>query len=219
MKIFTDNIVIAVPRMFRIGENLTGEFAILVSIVASLQLELMLQGLLLRGGIAFGRHYMDDDVAMGDALLVAVDQDKSGMPPRIAVTKSCSSLLHFGHRDIEHAPYYYDLLVDDTGAIIVDYLASQFEEISGLTGSTLAGHRSAIIEGRQAAKTPEAAAKWTWLESYHNFVCTEERRYSASTQEDAAAIAFQLRSHRDLTLPEHGEHRFRRLTANDLGVT
>ena len=77
MKVFTDNIVVAHPVR---DPNSGGEpeLATLLMLFAQVQAGLAADGFFLRGAITAGKHYQDDDIVYGDALLEAVDLDKSG---------------------------------------------------------------------------------------------------------------------------------------------
>ena len=62
-----------------------------------------------RGGIAFGNHYMDNDIVFGNALVDAVSMDKCGGPPKISFTPSAikiikKQLFAYGG-DIKNAPH------------------------------------------------------------------------------------------------------------------
>ena len=78
MKVFTDNIVVAYPLGDRLRNDGEIELGTILALFAQVQTSLALDGFLLRGAIAYGDHYQDDDVAYGDALLEAVDLDQSG---------------------------------------------------------------------------------------------------------------------------------------------
>jgi len=72
VKVFTDNIVVGYPLRrpgFDYGEPELGD---IMSAFNELQVALAMEGFFLRGGIALGELYMDDDIVFGDALLEAV---------------------------------------------------------------------------------------------------------------------------------------------------
>ncbi|MBN1227959.1 MAG: hypothetical protein JXA79_13265 [Deltaproteobacteria bacterium] len=118
VKVFTDNIVIGYPVHrfdFDAGEP---EFGDILGIFSEFQVGLAVEGFLLRGGIAFGDHYMDNDIVFGDALLEAVAQDKGGGPPRISLAPSAIEIVHrqLGfYGDPSWAPQHEDLLKDADG--------------------------------------------------------------------------------------------------------
>lgn len=89
IKVFTDNIVIGYP--LRSVESFEGgyfELQAILEVLAEYQVGLAQEGFFIRGGIAYGNHYMDEDIVFGDALLEAVELNKRGEPPRLTLAKS-----------------------------------------------------------------------------------------------------------------------------------
>lgn len=130
MKVFTDNIVVAYPlrdlhRNF--GEP---ELGTLLMLFAQMQAGLAGDGFLLRGAIAAGLHYQDGDITYGEALLEAVDLDKSGDAPRLVIASSVEPLIskHLSWYSGGWAPHQ-DILLEDPrdGRLFVDYLSVAFE--------------------------------------------------------------------------------------------
>ena len=114
VKIFTDNFLLAYPltNLERDGETELGVFLMLV---AQVQASLAAEGFFLRGAIAAGQHYQVGDIVYGDALLDAVDLDKSGGPPRVVIAPSlglgiAKHLTYYG--DVRCSPHYTYLLED-----------------------------------------------------------------------------------------------------------
>ena len=93
MKVFTDNIVVAYPLRNASRDLGEPELGTLLMLFAEVQASLAFDGFLLRGAIALGDHYQDDDIAYGEALLEAVDLDKSGGPPRLVIGSSLEHLI------------------------------------------------------------------------------------------------------------------------------
>ena len=84
-KFFTDNIVVAYPLSNPSRDHGEFELVDLLMLFAQVQASLAADGFFLRGAIAWGEHYQDDDIAYGKALLEAVGLDKSGKPPRLVI--------------------------------------------------------------------------------------------------------------------------------------
>ena len=101
MKVFTDNIVVAHPLRNPARDLGEPELGTLLMLFAEVQAGLAADGFFLRGAIAAGSHYQDDDIAYGDALLEAVDLDKSGGPPRLVIASSVEPLIS------RHLSWYY----------------------------------------------------------------------------------------------------------------
>lgn len=179
IKVFTDNIVVGYPispKGFGAGESELGD---IFSTFSEFQLGLALEGFLVRGGIAFGKHYMDKDIVFGDALLEAVAQDKMGGAPCISLSTSAVKLLqhHLSfYGETNCAPQYRDLLEDADGTIFLNYLEQAFVAFpdGGIFFEFIKGHRDIIVAGLKEFKSnPGARSKYEWAARYHNFVCKE----------------------------------------------
>ncbi|NOZ85912.1 MAG: hypothetical protein GXP49_06550 [Deltaproteobacteria bacterium] len=179
VKVFTDNIVVGYPislEDFRAGE---AELCDIFSTFSEFQLSLALEGFLLRGSIAFGKHYMDNDIVFGDALLEAVAQDKQGGAPCISLARSAVKLLrhHLGsYGETNWTPQHQDLLKDADGIIFLNYLEEAFVAFpdGGIFFEYIEGHRDIIVAGLKKFRgNPGVRSKYEWAARYHNFVCKE----------------------------------------------
>ena len=65
MKVFTDNLVVAYPLHAPSQDGGEPELGLLLMLFAQVQARLAVDGFWLRGAIAFGDHYQDDDIAYG----------------------------------------------------------------------------------------------------------------------------------------------------------
>lgn len=191
MKAFTDNIVVAFPTpkvAYDAGER---ELEFLLSVFAELQAILVSHGFLLRGAIAFGQHYMDEDFAYGDALLEAVKLEESGGPPRIVLARSALDLVkcHIGFwgEHVEITPHYHDLLLDADGHVFLDYLSEAFTIFPDgpILLEMVDMHRAVVERGLSRFKGDKRTmAKYEWMAGYQNFVCQRVvRRYSGRGEE------------------------------------
>jgi hypothetical protein len=202
IKIFTDNIVVGYPiPSYKVsGDYGESELGDILSIFAEFQVGLAMEGFLIRGGIAFGNHYMDDEIVFGDALIEAVSQDKGGGPPRISLTPSAVEMLqhHLGfYGETHRAPQYRDTLSDSDGAIFLNYLDEAFLAYpdGGIFFEVIEGHKNTVINGLKAYKgNPGIRSKYEWAARYHNFVCqefadTHPVPYSPDADEELVAAA------------------------------
>jgi len=179
VKVFTDNIVVGYP-LHRPGLDYgEPELGNILSIFSEFQVGLATEGFFLRGGIAFGEHYMDDDIVFGDALLQAVDQEKSGGPPRISLSPSAiEKVQHQLGRwgTTGSAPQHEDLMEDADGTIFLNYLGEAFSVFpdGGIFFDLIEGHQINLIKGLTDYRgNPGVRAKFEWAARYHNFVCQE----------------------------------------------
>jgi hypothetical protein len=179
VKIFTDNIVVGYPLfrpMIDFGE---AELCDIFSIFSEFQTGLAMEGFFLRGGIAFGEHYMDDDIVFGKAFLEAHKQDKEGGPPRITLAPSAIEVVRKQldkYGDASWTPQYNYLLEDTDGSIFLNYLDEAFKIFpeGGILFDLVESHQKAIKEGLIINKgNAGIRAKYEWAARYHNFLCNE----------------------------------------------
>lgn len=179
IKIFTDNIVVGYPIPNYKEDYGERELGDIFSTFAEFQVGLALEGFLIRGGIAFGNHYMDDEIVFGDALLEAVAQDKGGGPPCISLAPSAVKVLqrHLGfYGETNWAPQQRDLLEDSDGTIFLNYLEEAFLAYpdGDIFFELIEGHKSTIIDGLKKYKgNPGIRSKYEWAARYHNYICQE----------------------------------------------
>ena len=179
VKVFTDNIVVGYPvnrPTINYGEPELGD---IFSTFAEFQTGLAMEGFFLRGGIAFGSHYMDEDIVFGDAFLEAVDQDRRGGPPRISLAPSAVQAVHQHlefYGKMNWAPQYEYLLIDADGTLFLNYLDEAFCVFpdGGVLFEIIEGHEVRIVEGLSDFKGNSGVrAKFEWAARYHNFICQE----------------------------------------------
>lgn len=178
-KFFTDNIVVGYPLHNPVEELGEGELGSLLVLFALAQARLAVDGFLLRGAITAGQHYQDDEIVYGDALLEAVDLDKSGGPPRLVIGPSVEPLIWAQlatYGDSWDAPHHEHLLEDPSDrSLFVNYLSVAFENFADeftIDYQLLAAHRRVVCKGlRDYAPETSVGQKYAWLATYHNYVC------------------------------------------------
>lgn len=181
IKVFTDNIVVGYPLTNLHSTAGEPELGKIFSVFSEFQIGLVMEGFLVRGGIAAGDHFMDDDVVFGEALLEAVAEDKNGGAPRISLAPSAIEILrlHLGfYEGAEHAPQSSDLLEDADGSIFINYLNEAFVGFpeAGIYMFIFEKHKKTIVEGLEKYKgVPDVRAKFEWAARYHNYVCRSFR--------------------------------------------
>jgi hypothetical protein len=179
LKVFTDNIVVGYPLHrpdFDFGEPELGD---IMMTFAEFQATLAMEGFFIRGGIAYGDHYMDDDIVYGEALLEAVALDIHGGPPRLELAPSTIQIVRkqLGfYGGVNNSPHDECLLQDADGAVFINYLDEAFAALpdGGIFFDLIAGHRQNIINGLKEYKGfPGIRSKYEWAARYHNFVCQD----------------------------------------------
>lgn len=215
MKIFTDNIVVACPLQdpsIDLGEP---ELGVLLRLFAEVQAILASDGLLLRGGIALGDHYQDNDIAYGKAFLEAFDLDKSGTPPRLLIAPSLEPLIAkqlSSYGDDGWTPYHSLLLEDPCDdRLFVNYLGVAFDYFpdGSIDDQLLAAHcenvRGNLVELGPCSRI---RSYYEWMATYHNYVCHAfAGRYASRGGEevDPERIAIAMDAQRALEYLVHFE--------------
>jgi hypothetical protein len=172
---FTDNVVIGTP----VGGFPDQEGALLFAAVnvSYMQLILLDEGFLGRGGIAFGKHYMDEHFVFGPALIDAVCLEKSTAYPRVALTLEAAQLVrdlapNSGYATGAEAPLVRNLLCGEDGSVFVNSFAVWFseEDSTDRIHSLLPTHRRRIEDGlKLTADDARVHKKWQWLADYFNY--------------------------------------------------
>lgn len=189
VKVFTDNVVLGYPISgVNFGEP---ELVDILQIFSEYQLCLAAEGFLVRGGIAFGDLYMDDDIVFGEALIEAVKLDRGGGSPRICLAPSALDLAKEHLKEwpeIKSTPYYSELLLDADGEVFLNYLGhSLFAFPDAFFPDLIENHRETVIKGLESyCDIPSVKTKYEWAARYHNFFCTETvERYPIPSHPDA----------------------------------
>ena len=177
VKVFTDNIVVAYPLRDPGRDFGEPELGTLLTLFADAQASLAADGFFLRGAITAGKHYQDQDIVYGDALLEAANLDKSGTPPRLVIGSSVEPLIlqHLSlYRGIT-PPHHHDLLEDpQDGRLFVNYLAGAFDffPYGPINHPLLATHSNQVSSNLQKHKSDlRVWPKYAWIAIYHNYVC------------------------------------------------
>ena len=177
MKVFTDNIIVAYPFSITSVDRGEPQLGTLLMLFAQVQASLAADGFFLRGAIAAGRHYQDDDIVYGKALLEAVDLDRSGTPPRLVIAPSVEELIleHLSAYGRGWSPYHEDLLEDPKDKrLFINYFQKVFADFpDGPINYDLLKSHSEIVGSslRKYASDEKVRPKYEWIATYHNYVC------------------------------------------------
>lgn len=182
VKTFTDNIALGHPIGSSdedvSGHTSEGDYGFVMGHVALLQLGLALEGFFVRGGIAVGDLYMDDELVFGVGLLDAVEAEKSADTPRVVLNMAASELVQ-GHMkrysSPETAPQSRSLLRDEDNQLFLNYLGEAQQTLGEPPDyGALEKHRDIVTERLAFYRaTPRIWAKYSWVARYHNYVCTD----------------------------------------------
>ncbi|AMR78539.1 hypothetical protein [Cupriavidus nantongensis] len=175
-KSFTDNVVLAHPRY---SSDMEAEFGAILDVINEYQLKMALDGFFIRGGLAVGQLFIDDNSAYGAALIEAYRLESSiAVNPVVVLCDNTMRLVdeHIRYYAGESAPQHQDVLKGPDGRYFLNYLTAcavgdDFGELH-LDVTSLRRHKEQIEASLQAyATVPAVFAKFAWLASYHNYFC------------------------------------------------
>lgn len=127
IKIFSDNILIAIPSEWNFANNNHPVIALnrACTVVGAIQRLFLEKGLLTRGGVSYGTLYIDDTFVLGETLLRSYElEDKIAVTPRVIVDNSIIEILSklVLHDSNAETMTSFGLVIDDDGEYYFDYL-------------------------------------------------------------------------------------------------
>ncbi len=173
---FTDNIALGFP----IHDDGELESAMVFGRLGEFQLNMVLNGFFVRGGVAVGEAYIDELAVYGPALLDAYKgESELARDPRIVLTDSAKALVnkHLGYYGRSaHAPQTSHLKRDRDGQWFIDYLESTIYDASDETPAvdyeTVRSHKDVVAAHLNRHKdSPRIWSKYEWVALYHNDFC------------------------------------------------
>jgi hypothetical protein len=172
--LFSDSVIAAFPLQGGLEPaNVIGPAEVMA---ARIQLELISHGFFLRGGIAFGNHYMDPNLAFGPALVEAWMLEKQAVVPRVVLSANAATAEREAMAQFENdgeTPQRQYLLTDADELTFVSYLDILIDvDDEEEARKWLDRHRAVVTEKlREHAGKPAIEAKYLWAARYHNYVC------------------------------------------------
>ncbi len=164
VKMFSDSVVISAPLS---PENV-GEVA---NACAVMQCQFLAQGILLRGGISFGKHFSDDLVLFSSGMILAYElESKRAKFPRIVVDKNLLDyfLNYPGLKPGLRNNVCGIVLEDPDGCVFIDYL---FSGDFVLLSKSVEKLFSRVHTGEDGV-----LEKMRWLHDYHSYCATRLSR-------------------------------------------
>ncbi|ELA7830258.1 hypothetical protein Q6U52_000409 [Vibrio alginolyticus] len=188
IKVFTDNIVIAIPWFSDDGES---ELGLITEAIKQYQLSMALNGYFVRGGIAIGKLFIDDLTIFGPALLEAYHlESKVANDPKIIVSSEFLDVInqHTGfYANPESSPQNGEVMIDADGSGFINYLDELIiQDFDGcfVDWDSLSKHRDKIIEAIEMhKKNARVWYKYYWLCTYHNYFCSQVSNYTGYLDE------------------------------------
>ncbi|AYO04199.1 hypothetical protein ACPSLY_06970 [Vibrio parahaemolyticus] len=188
MKIFSDNIVLALPWFSRDGES---EFGFILMALREYQLSMALNGYFVRGGMSVEKLFVDNNMIYGKALLDAYAlESKVANDPKIVISDEVLNIVRSHTQFYAHpqnSPQNSDVFIDADGKGFISYLDEliyQGEYEYQLDTERLLQHKERVIEAVDLHKNnTKVWYKYHWLCDYHNYFCSRVSDVSGYTNE------------------------------------
>lgn len=184
MRVFTDNIAIVYPILQHRG--VVQSLGNLIGNLAWFQAYMSRRGFPVRGSIAIGQAYVDEDIVFGPAIVEAYEAECTiAHMPRIVLCDRAAQLLLDDlprHGRDHFSPQWQELRRDTDGRPFIDYLNAPVrvaEDDIGADDQLLRDHRDVIAANiAQFGGDERILAKYRWMAAYHNKFC-QRFNYSA----------------------------------------
>jgi len=155
VRAFSDSITISSPLE-------SSAIAKLINATLDLQCRFVSDGVLVRGGIAFGKHYGDETVIYSEALIRAyqLERDKARFPRILVADDLLDWYFHNQETELANAEAVKGVLtVDRDNLVFIDYL----------NACSIESHLQVVNAYKVDNATPSVLEKIQWLCQYHNF--------------------------------------------------
>ena len=174
---FFDNLVIGYPIE---GDRTEAVLETVFSLLAHVQLRMILDGYFLRGAISVGELHLDDTIVFGKGLLEAQAAEKDdACSPRIILTASATQQLNEHSVSMSSSISRY-LYRDTDKQIFLNYLENIMEAAPEGEPSyfELNTHKK-IVENNLSKyiDRPKVLSKYLWVANYHNYYCEKYKKY------------------------------------------
>ena len=172
LKLFSDCISIST-------EPLPQNILMLIRITASIQRNLAQKGITLRGGIAVGKHFENENMIFSKALVVAhLLEKKFAYYPRVLIFSKILDYVPDEQLTADKSKYGTTFIgTDSDGYLFVDYLdnirhvleTTSDSNVQAVCIMVLQMHRECIQQYTEEIKTKsEIGKKYSWMATYHN---------------------------------------------------
>lgn len=165
---FTDNVVLGWP--IKTGNAL--ELLLTLEEAAAYQYALTRHGFFVRGGLTCGKHYMDEDMVFGPALIEAYELEHgAAIYPRIVLSGEATAILRRVRQTGLVTGISKAVRRGEDGYVFVNYLVVLLKDRT-LAPRELLKHKQSIEHalGRWSANA-RVWEKYRWLADYHNDFC------------------------------------------------
>lgn len=163
VKIFSDNIVVAVSRY---GESGHGAFCAVVMLSAIIQVEFLKHGLLTRGGIASGSFFCDELMVWGKGLVKAYSLESTvAIYPRVIIDPELIGELGLTRTDCPFKKTQKWIVQDEDSLFVADYINGylKYSELFAFGVMEMVERKLGEYAGNI-----KICQKWLWLNNYAN---------------------------------------------------
>ncbi len=170
IKIFSDNILLALPVDNSNEKTLTGKCVLFIMFIAVMQYHFLQSGEILRGGITIDKLFIDDKFVYGNGLLNAYYiEDNIAIYPRVIVDNKVL-------KRIKYEDFKRLCIKQDTDCnYYINYLLDLFFDKK--LNKNIDYIRKRIILGTHVVKGQKERSKWYWLVDKFNKFCTENDQF------------------------------------------
>jgi len=175
LKSFTDNVVLAHPAFSREMES---EFGLILFPIKEYQFKMALNGFFVRGGLAVGQLFMDENSVYGAALLESYRLENSVAVNPVVVL--CDNTMKMVNKHLKYyaegmAPQTREILKGPDGRYFINYLTECItpgDYDDSLDTDALMRHKYQIEKAlSDYVSIPRVFSKFSWLAAYHNYFC------------------------------------------------
>ena len=132
-----------------------------------LAIKMVMEGVVLRGGITYGKIFHNSDFVFGPAMIKAYDLEHTeAVFPRIIVDKSALSLENNDGKKITDYPMQFVFKINESGYSFIDYIFDVVTSDNDLT-KYYRQLRAIIVKGLES-KCPRVLAKYEWMKKEYN---------------------------------------------------
>ncbi|MGD8305570.1 MAG: hypothetical protein PVF17_02865 [Ignavibacteria bacterium] len=166
LKTFSDNIFISIPYSKKTSENLS----LIFSHIIDYQKYLIGKTYFLRGGVSYGKLYIDNETIFGPALVESVETEKNTIYPFIGISQSVLKLFNESRsKKLNSVPI---IKIKDE-QYFLDYLSTVYhvEQNPPSPSNFLSEHKKLLEYNLSNISENSILAKFVMLVKYHNCFC------------------------------------------------
>lgn len=178
IKTFTDNIILAYPK----HEDGEGQYGSLILSFMYFQLNMILKGYFIRGGISLNDYYGDETFAYGPAVVEAYElESNKANYPRIILSEKMIELILVHIEDFyggEGAPQISEVICDkEDNTCFINYLLcieNDLQESGDFKNyfEIITAHKNQIETAiYKNSNDSKIMVKYSWVAKYHNYFC------------------------------------------------